>query len=356
MAASHRLSTILVTALLALVLVIVGPQHKRVQAAEKTYRMKIQSLYPHGDLSMETLKIFADSAAKHSNGRLQIKVFAEPELVPGDQLFGATKQGVVDMLQGMGGMWGGIVPLGYVEFNLPLAFRIPEADSFEAKAQVVRDFFLKDGFMDLLRAEYAKQGLYLLDIHTYGPVPFVLSTKPIKTCDDLKGLKIKAEGGNIAFHTGVGMQGTQVSPTETYMALKLGTVDAAEWDVSAVTGLKWNEVAPYWVRGMECDHTTGHILVSMKKWNALPDDLKAAMHAAAEDYWYATVKAYEKEMQAVEKLVQEGKVKVCMLDEACQQKYAEVAHQIWGELAQQDEASAKAIEMIKAWRAKRGME
>jgi TRAP-type C4-dicarboxylate transport system substrate-binding protein len=250
----------------------------------------------------------------------------------------------------MGGQWGGMVPIGYIEFNLPLAFRIPEADTFEGKAQAVRDFFLKNGFMDLLREEYAKQGLYLLDIHTYGPVPFVLSTKPINTCADLKGMKIKADGGNMMYHNGIGMQSTQVSPTETYMALKLGTVDAAEWDVSAVTGLNWHEVAPYWVQGMECDHTTGHILVSMKKWNKLPDDLKEAMHKAAEDYWFATVKAYEKEMEIVNQLVEEGKLKISVLDEACQKQYADVAHQMWEELAGQDAASAEAIRMIKEWR------
>lgn len=334
-------------------MVVSGPQAGSTRAAEKVYSMKIQSLYPRGDLSMETLKVFADSAARRSNGQLKIKIFAEPEIVPGDQLFVATKKGVVDMLQGMGGMWGGIVPLGYVEFNLPLAFAVPEAPTFEAKAQAVRDFFMKNGFMELLRAEYAKQDLYLLDIHTYGPVPFVLSTKPVQSCTDLKGMKIKADGGNIAYHTGVGMQGVQISPTEAYMALKLGTVDAAEWDVSAVTGMKWHEVAPYLVRGMECDHTTGHILVSMKKWNELSDDLKAAMHAAAEDYWHATVSAYKKELEAVDALVQEGKVKVNVLDQECQQKYAEVAHRLWDDLAKQDDASARAVQMIKDWRAAR---
>lgn len=146
------------------------------------------------------------------------------------------------------------------------------------------------------------------------------------------------------------MQGVQISPTEAYMALKLGTVDAAEWDVSAVTGMKWHEVAPYWVQGMECDHAVGHILVSMEKWNALSEDLKKAMHKAAEDYWHATVAAYEKEMKAVQKLVDEGAVKVSVLDQACQQQYADAAHTIWDELATQDEASAQAIKMIKDWR------
>ena len=335
---------------MAMAFTLVGSMGADIQAADKVHRMKIQSLFPRGDLSMELLKEFAEAAEKYSDGKLKIKVFAEPEIIPGDQLFGATKQGVVDMLQGMGGMWGGMVPLGYIEFNLPLAFRIDEADTFEAKAQAIRDFHFKSGYMDLLRKEYAKQGLYFLDIHTYGPVPFVLSTKPVKTCDDLKGLKIKAEGGNLAYHSGVGMQGTQVSPTEAYMALKLGTVDAAEWDVSCVTGLKWHEVAPYWVKGMECDHATGHILISMKKWDKLSDELKEAMHKAAEDYWHATVREYKKEIEAVEKLVAEGKVTVNVLDEACQKEYADVAHKMWDELAGQDEASAQAVKMIKEWR------
>jgi len=145
-------------ACLAVIITAIGPQVKSASAADKVYRMKIQSLYPRGDLSMETLKVFADSAAKNSSGQLQIKIFAEPELVPGDQLFGATKQGVVDMLQGMGGMWGGIVPVGYIEFNLPLAFSIPEEVTFAGKAEAIRNFYLKNGFMDLLREEYAKQG------------------------------------------------------------------------------------------------------------------------------------------------------------------------------------------------------
>ena len=328
----------------------IGPHVISAKAADKVYRMKIQSAYPRGDLSMETMKVFADSAAKNSGDQLQIKVFAEPELVPGDQLFGATKQGVVDMLHGMGGMWGGMVPVGYVEFNLPLAFFIPEEETFAGKAEAIRKFYLNNGFMDLLREEYAKQGLYLLDIHTYGPVPFVLSTKPVKTCADLQGMKIKADGGNIQYHSGVGMLGVQISPTEAYMALKLGTVDAAEWDVSAVTGLNWHEPAPYWVKGMECDHAIGHILVNMKKWNKLSDDLKAAMHKAGEDYWHATVAAYEKELEAVDKLVKEGKVTINILDADCQQKYAESAHKMWEELAGQDEASAKAVQMIKEWR------
>ena len=87
-------------------------------ANAKVYKWKIQSGYPHGDLSMELLKDFAASVEKRSNGQLKISVFAAPDIVPTEQLFDATKVGT---------FWGGIVPVGEIEFGIPYGFRIPEA-------------------------------------------------------------------------------------------------------------------------------------------------------------------------------------------------------------------------------------
>ncbi|MBW2105200.1 MAG: hypothetical protein J7K02_07070, partial [Deltaproteobacteria bacterium] len=96
-------------------------------ANAKVYKWKIQSGYPHGDLSMELLKDFAASVEKRSNGQLKISVFAAPDIVPTEQLFDATKVGTLDMLHCGGTFWGGIVPVGEIEFGIPYGFRIPEA-------------------------------------------------------------------------------------------------------------------------------------------------------------------------------------------------------------------------------------
>lgn len=319
-------------------------------AADKTYRLKLQSMFPHGDLSMDLTKVFAESAKTRSDGKLKINIFADPDIVPGDQLLVGTAKGVLDMFQGAPNMWAGIIPVANVEFGLPMAFNIPGDASFKEKAQKVREFFFKTGFAEILREEYAKQNLYWLDIHTYGPVPFVLSKQSFKSCDDLKGKKMRAEGMNLLYHGGVGMQGTSISGLETYMALKLGTVDAAEWDVSAVTGLNWHEVAPYWVRGMENDQCIGHILINLDRWNSFPEDIKQALKGAGEDYWNATVDGYEKEMEKVQALVKEGKIFEDNLDPACVEEYSKVAHQLWEKSAKEDPASAKAIELLKVWR------
>lgn len=328
----------------------VGPSLPAANAGE-VYRMKIQSAYPRGDLSMELLKDFAAAAEKRSNGRLKISVFAAPEIVALEQLFEATKKGTLDMLHAGGTFWGGIVPVGEIEFGIPYGFKIPEAKSYPEAAEIIRKFFFESGFADILRKEYAKHSLYWLDIHTYGLVPFTVATKPIRTCEDLKGVKIRDEGIWTKWHNMVGARGTtSVAPEDSYMGLKLGSLDAAQWDVSCITGLKWHEVAPYWIRGQENDTAVGHILVNMKTWNSLPPDIKEALRGAAEDYWKMTIDAYDKEMHIVRDMVKKGEVTEVWLDQDCIDKHTKAAHTLWDELAAQDAPSAKAIKLIKQWR------
>lgn len=318
-------------------------------AAEKVYRMKIQSAYPRGDLSMELLKEFAADADRRSKGRIKIQVFADPELVPAEQLFEATQKGTLTMLHAVAAMWGGIVPVGEVEFGLPYAYNLPgEPDVFEAGKQI-RGLFMNTGFSDLLRREYAKQGLYWLDVHSYGPL-FTMSTKKVTTCEDMQGMKFRVEGSWADYYNALGARGTYISGMEAYMGLKLGTIDASQWDVSAVTGLKWNEVAPYRILGGQNDVVPGHILMNMKTWNSLPDDLKMALAGAAEQYFHDLNKIYAGELKKVAELVKAGKVINSPIDAACDKAHEKAALQLWEEIGKRDPAAAEAIGIIKTWR------
>ena len=338
--------SVIVVAMFALSLTIGG---LTADAAEKVYRLKIQSAYPRGDLSMELLKEFAKSANKRSNGRIKITVFADPELVPAEQLFEATQQGTLDMLHAVAAMWGGIIPVGEVEFGLPYMWNNPGGKTVKENSEIVRNFFFDSGFVDLLRKEYAKQGLYWLDVHSYGEL-FTLSTKPMKTCDDIQGKKFRVEGAWMDYYNMLGARGTYISGMEAYMGLKLGTIDASQWDVSSITGLKWHEVAPYRIIGGGNDVVPGQILFNKKKWDSLPDDLKKALADAAEDYFNALNDLYMEEMKIVDKLVKEGKVVYVPLDEACEKRHAEVAYELWDKIAERDPSVAEAVQKVKDWR------
>lgn len=338
--------TVSILLVLALSLLLI-PQLGTAKA--EVYRMKIQSAFPRGDLSMELLKDMARWADEKSNGRIKIRVFAEPEIVPGEQLFAATQKGTLDMLHTVAAMWGGIVPVGEVEFGLPYAYHIPGELPIDESSAKVRKFFLESGFADLLREEYAKHGLFWLDMHSYGQL-FTLSTKAVTDCADLKGMKVRAEGAWATYYDMLGARGTFIPGTEAYMGLKLGTIDASQWDVSAIVGLKWHEVAPYWLIGGQNDVVPGQILMNMDTWNSLPDDLKQVMREVAEQYYHELLNIYLEEMDKVAELVEQGEVKKSYLSEPCEKKHREAAYKLWNKIAERDEAAAKATEMIKAWR------
>jgi TRAP-type mannitol/chloroaromatic compound transport system substrate-binding protein len=134
------------------------------------------------------------------------------------------------------------------------------------------------------------------------------------------------------------------------MGLKLGTIDASQWDVSATTGLNWHEVAPYRILGGQNDVVPGHILMNMDTWNELSDDLKKALSDAAEQYFHDLNKIYEVELKKNDELVKAGKVINSPIDSACDKKHEEAAYQIWDKIAERDAAAAKGIEIIKTWR------
>jgi TRAP-type mannitol/chloroaromatic compound transport system substrate-binding protein len=323
--------------------------HLTAEAAQEVYKMRIQSAWPRADISMQLLEKFAAAADKRSNGQIKIQVFAAPEIVPGEQTLEATKKGTLDMLHSIGAYWGGTTPIGEIEFGLPLMWAMPPGKTVKENSEIVRDFFLNSGFAELLRKEYAKQGVYWLDMHSYGEL-FTLSREPIISCADMQGKKFRAEGAWTDFYNNMGARGTFVDGGEAYMALSKGVIDTTQWDVSAVTGMNIHEVAPYRIMGGGNDVVPGHILINLKKWESLPDNLKAALKGAAKDYFDALNDIYMEEMKKVDELVKQGKVKLSYFDDACIKKHEEVAMKLWDEIAKRDPSAVEAVELVKEWR------
>ena len=102
--------------------------------------------------------------------------------------------------------------------------------------------------------------------------------------------------------------------------------------------------------GGQNDVVVGHILFNMKSWDALPDDLKDVMTAAAEDYFNKLLKIYVGELKKLDDLVKAGNVIKSEINAACDRKHEEAALELWDKIGQRDPAAAKAIGIIKDWR------
>ena len=65
----------------------------------------------------------------------------------------------------------------------------------------------------------------------------------------------------------------------------------------------------------------------MDTWDSLPDDLKKATDDAAKDYFDALNDIYMEEMEKVDELVKQGKVKLSFWMRPVLKEHAEVAYE-----------------------------
>lgn len=316
-------------------------------ALAKKYNLTIQSAFPRGDLSVPLMQVITDTLSAETNGDIKLKWFGAPEIVPPEQLMDAVKMGTVDMLQGIGAYWAGVMPIGDVEFALPMGYNIPWEEGYVNKAKALREFFFTSGYFEIIKEEYAKHGIEYIDIITAPMV--ILSTKPLKSLDDFKGVKIRADGLNVEFYNLAGMQATTSIPgTESYLALKLGTIAAAEWDISAITAMNWYEAAPYWVQGIDTLNTMSWG-ISKDLYDGMSPEQQAAFKKAGQAYWDAAIELYASEVEKAEQLVAEGKLHKVMPDQDAIDIFHNGALKMWEKAASKDAASREAVDILIKW-------
>ena len=308
----------------------------------KTYRWRVQSAFSRGDFSADLLPDFAKEVKEKSNGRLIISTFYAGDLVPSDDTFKATSQGIIEMGQTCGVLWSGEVPILGLEFGLPFGFK--------GTLEQVENLVSQTGLYQLWENAYAKNNCHLLGIHTYGPYPAIASNKPIRSIDDFKGVKVRAILEIADLMKELGAAPGYVPGGEIYMAMKLGTFDAATYSVDAIRGFKWNEVIKYYILPYWSDWYFGDMIINQQAWNELPDDLKQVLKEAMKNYGEQNKKVYSKEIEIVVDQAKELGYEVMTLPEKDVEKMRTIAvEKVWSKFAKKGPECAKAIDALKAY-------
>jgi TRAP-type C4-dicarboxylate transport system substrate-binding protein len=318
------------------------------QAQCADYQWTIQSAFPRGDGTLIQIEKFADFVEKNSNGRLKIKVYAAPELVEEQQLLDGVRSGVVDMAFTIGAFWGGIIPAATIEFGLPFQYRMPKDANLDQLKGMLRKFMEESGFKKILREEYAKYGVYYLDAQSIGS-GYILSKQPMLSIKDFQGKKMAVAGPFGDFYTALGARGVLIPGGDTYLALKLGTIEGVQWDVTAVTGMKWNEVASYRIRGQDNDTVPSNLLVNMGSWNKLPDDLKKVVENAALKFDDYITEFYKTLYKQVDDEIKAGKLTEVWIDKDCEAKSMEAAMKV-REMYAKEPVQKELLKIVDNWK------
>jgi len=211
---------------------------------------------------------WAKLVEQRTNNRVKIEVYPAAQLYSDKDLDRALASGAVDLGQAMANVLAGIVPSTHI---LDFAMVWDDWDHY--------DRVYHNGGWKIMDDEAREHNMTEVFIMPYGKtVGPITNKKKVVTHEDLKGLKIRAMGGNMALAVkALGATPVFLSSGEVYQALQRGTVDGAVSGLTSMSERKWGEVAKYLWELYYCPTTCGHTAANLNSWNKLSPDIQKIM-------------------------------------------------------------------------------
>ena len=233
---------------------------------------------------------FAEEVKNLTQGKVEVKVFANDSLGREMDLINGLQLGTADMLI-TGESLQNWTPKAAL-LAIPYAFR-----SLEAMDKAVMGPLGDEIRKDIIE----KAKIVPLAYFARGPRNLTSKT-PIKSVDDVKGLKMRIPNVPLfmQFWRAVGAQPTPMAFGEVFTSLQTGVIDAQENPLALIKSASFYEVQKYLNR---TEHVRSwiYLTIGQKSYNKLNDAQKKAIHEAAQK-----AQVYERElMLADEKKVEE---------------------------------------------------
>lgn len=197
---------------------------------------------------------------------VEITIYPAETLVKNLDTYDSLIKGVCDLASNWGPQhFPGRMPVNEV-LNLPLLFPSATAASFVSQEL----FETRPEIQNELRESKT------LGFHPPVPFQIVSRTRPIKTLEDLKGIKAGAKGATESdIMKALGAVPVPMPMPEIYLGLERGTIDTANAAWQGVIAYKWYEVTKYRTE-LPKGLSSIHLLISMNlnSWNKLPPDVQ----------------------------------------------------------------------------------
>ena len=290
-------------------------------------------------------QMLADRITALSGGRIEVKLYAAGELVPGRGVFDAVSEGTAELYHAVPAYWGskskGILLFGSQPFGL------------RADEQV--GWLTHGGGQALYDEMYGRFGLKPFLCGNSGPQWFGWFHNEINSADDLRGLRYRTTGLASEMASKLGMAVQAMGGRDMFQAMQSGALDAGEfigpWTDSA---LGYYQIAKnYYWPGVGEPSSAEECAVNAAVYNDLPDDLKAAVSLACESLYNPVWTEYTtKHALALQQLVANEGVQVRKLPDDVMVALGNAAGEVIGEMREDsDELVRRITESFVAYRA-----
>ena len=235
-------------------------------AAQDKIELKVSHFVPptHG-FHVDVLEPWGKDLEKRTGGKVQVRLFAA------NSPFGKTenqadqvRQGVVDVAWGLNGIpRGRFLRTSIMEFP----FVAESADSASRTLWAMLPGTLAEDY----------KGLKVLAVHCHNPGLFHTGSKPLKSIDDVKGLRMRAPNPPTqALLQYLGATPVGMPPTQVYENVEKGVIDGAVFPWDAIKGFRLEAILKHHLDARVYT-SCFHVVMTEQRFAALPADVRKAI-------------------------------------------------------------------------------
>ena len=317
-------------------------------AAAQEYTFRFQSSDPSGNPNFELQQGWTKSLSEMTDGKVQVELLPVGSIVEHQETQDAIAAGILD---------GHITDTSYFAGKDPAFGLIANPVGAWSDPQQMFDFMQTGGGAELMNELVEPYGLHFIGATTPGLEAFV-SAVPTEGVDDLKGLKMRAPEGLVQqVFAAAGAAPVNLPGSEVFTSLDKGVIEAADYSVFSTNQAQGlHDVAPHPVYPGFHSMPLVEISMNKEKWEALPDDIKAAFEQSVRDFAQLQVKTLaEKDEAAVAEAKASGKITVHDWPDAERAKFRTIAQGEWEKVAAGSDNARKVYDTLTAYLKEKGL-
>ena len=201
-------------------------------------KVKYSVTYGATGVQADGARAFADIIKECSQGRLEMEFYPSAQLGDKASTFEGLMAGTIEMTECAASDLSVFNDIWSV-FSLPYLW-----DSDVQAVKTVSD----EAVRKVLEADAENNGFKIIAWTSIGSRSIVNSKHPVKTVDDMEGLKIRCMEDPILAEAinALGAIGTPMPASEVYTALQQGTIDGTDHTPANVAANSWYEICKYY--------------------------------------------------------------------------------------------------------------
>jgi TRAP-type mannitol/chloroaromatic compound transport system substrate-binding protein len=305
--------------------------------AQAPIKWRLQT-YAGPALADHVCKPGVEAFNKAAHGEMEIEMYTADQLVPQGELFRAVQSGTLDAAQSDDDSAAAPVDVKVFGAYFPLASRY----SLDVPA-----LWHWHGLKEIWEEAYAEiPGVTWLSSGAWDPCNFG-TTKPVKSIDDLKGLRVYTFPTGGQFLSRFGVVPVTLPYEDVEVALQTGELDGVCWcGITEMHTVGWANALKYFLTNPLSGAWAGSYFVNTDKWKAVPEHLQALFMMSIDtshyyrQHWYWAGEA---------KYRNEGKLELTTVPADQWKQVEDEATKFWDEIASQSPRSAKVVEIIKKY-------